>query len=125
MTWAQYPYRYWLEQSGDEVSNIFGTKRIEHKMFMVALMNATRTLDGYREYDHWYIEQSAHEPEQVHFLSSIVQKPEIERVTGAFKADTDFMITNDLHHPNLADLNRLDYILEIGRLDGSVPHYIK
>lgn len=125
VTWAHYPYRYWLKQTGVEVSNIFRRKRIEHRLFQIALMSAARTSDGRREFDQWYITQPNIHGEQIAFLSNIVDTPEKEKSSGSMLNEIDFVLTNHLCTPNAEDLERLASILELGRLDGFEPVYEK
>lgn len=117
--WTHYPYRYWLEQSGVESQHFFRQNTIEHKMFQVALLSMTRMSDGLRELEHWYIVQRTGQAEQVHHFSHLVDELEVEKLTGELNKNTDFAIDNGLIVPNSEDTLRLDYILQLGELDGS------
>ena len=117
-TWAHYPYRYWLEQSGVELKNVFSHELIIHKMFQVALMSAINTSDDMRELERWYIIQPNKSTEQVMYFNHHVQSLEQESLSGELRKNTDFIFDNNLYVPNTNDLVKLDTILELGRLDG-------
>lgn len=118
VTWARSPYWYWLEQLATSTVDLSGRKKIEHKMFQLALVSAPREIDQRRELNRWMITQPGSGPEQISFFNNTFESVEQGIESGEIARDVAFVAQNNLCIPNEEELERLDFILELGRLDG-------
>lgn len=118
VTWAHHPYRYWLEQSAEEIPSLSTRVALSHRMFQVSLLSALRMSDGLRELEQWYIIQQNNAPERIAHVEQLVHEPEIELQTGEMGKNFDFVMQHGLYVPNTEELAKLGRILEQGHLDG-------
>lgn len=120
VTWAHMPESFLLEQSAMEVPGVMGRRHLEHRMFMVSMLNIMRQYDNKWERQQWYIQHTEGKPEDIVYLEST-----IGNLTKAEEAEQaknmDFIFKNQLHAPNRDDMRKLGSILEIARLDGTNP----
>jgi hypothetical protein len=121
VTWAHHPYRYWLMQSAEPASVSSEQSPLLHRMFHVALMSATRTLDNRREFEKWYIVNNGNDPERVVHMQHLIGSTVEEKETGEFLRNFNFILENGLFVPNDEELVKLDQILLMGYMDGFDP----
>lgn len=123
VTWAQYPNRYWLTEYAHQKKDFLQRTKVQHKLFQLALLSATRTSDNMRSLEYWYAVQSPEiQPEQVYYMNHLVDPTANQSaLADEIKNDMYFMIDNHFCIPNDDDLRHFSEALEIGYLDGYEP----
>ena len=122
VTWAQYPYRYWLTEFGEVQKKPLRRARIQHKLYELARLSASTT-NKTQHIDIWYaIQAEGVEHEVVAKLQHTVDlNNDHEETTSAIRSDFYFMIDNDLCTANGEDMLIFQQALELGLLDGYDP----
>lgn len=123
VTWARYPYRYWLGEKAIHRNTPFMKRSyLEHQLFEVAMMSALNLTTERHLFRRWYIVQRPHwQTEGILYLEHHVQSPEKERQTGGYADAMNFLLENNLTAPNSLDMRELDMALTLAEMDGVNP----